>query len=433
MLGDVMASCFGTCADSRAGYYQSREERKLAEHKDKQLTKLLQKYHKQDLKRLKLLLLGTGESGKSTITKQMKIIHINGFDQAERIAKKEDIKRNIKDSILAVVVAMQYLGLSLQNPNLKGSVDYIIQAAENETIDDEFLKHAERLWPDGGVQESFNRSHEYQLIDCAFYFLDKIADIRQPDYIPSDQDILHCRVITTSIQNIEFDVHDAGELIRFSVYDVGGQRGERKKWIQVFDSVVAILFLVDTTSYDQTLREDPDKNRLIESLEIFEQVWNNRFLRHVSLLIFFNKIDLLVDKIARRRTMLSLCEQYPDTFQDFLTWEPTNSDKLEFVDAFSSGQEGHKKKGRQHSRTDIDPEVTKTAVYIRRLFWRMTTGQLRIRSSIYFSDRDFKDWHQYHSCGYYYTCAVDTNNIRKVLEGCKTLIIRKHLERFGII
>ena len=61
-----------------------------------------------------------------------------------------------------------------------------------------------------------------------------------------------------------------------SVYDVGGQRGERKKWIQVFDSVVAILYLVDTTSYDQTLREDPDKNRLLESLEIFEQVWNNR-------------------------------------------------------------------------------------------------------------------------------------------------------------
>jgi len=60
------------------------------------------------------------------------------------------------------------------------------------------------------------------------------------------------------------------------VYDVGGQRGERKKWIQVFDSVVAILFLADCSSYDQTLREDNTKNRFLEALEIFEQVWKNR-------------------------------------------------------------------------------------------------------------------------------------------------------------
>ena len=65
-------------------------------------------------------------------------------------------------------------------------------------------------------------------------------------------------------------------IICFSVYDVGGQQGERKKWIQVFDSVTAILFVVDCSSFDQTLREDPSKNRLLEALENFEQVWNNR-------------------------------------------------------------------------------------------------------------------------------------------------------------
>ena len=57
---------------------------------------------------------------------------------------------------------------------------------------------------------------------------------------------------------------------------MGGQRGERKKWIQVFDSVVAILYLADCSGFDQALREDPTKNRLLETLEIFEQVWNNR-------------------------------------------------------------------------------------------------------------------------------------------------------------
>lgn len=107
------------------------------------------------------------------------------------------------------------------------------------------------------------------------------------------------------------------------MYDVGGQQGERKKWIQVFDSVTAILFVVDCSSFDQTLREDPEKNRLLEALENFDQVWNNRFLKYVSVLLFINKIDVLAEKIARGRDISELTEKYPDVFPDFETFTPT--------------------------------------------------------------------------------------------------------------
>lgn len=63
---------------------------------------------------------------------------------------------------------------------------------------------------------------------------------------------------------------------KFSVFDVSGQRGARKKWIQFFDSVSAILFLVDCGSFEQTLREDHNQNRLMDSLEVFEQAWTNK-------------------------------------------------------------------------------------------------------------------------------------------------------------
>lgn len=67
------------------------------------------------------------------------------------------------------------------------------------------------------------------------------------------------------------------------MYDVGGQQGERRKWIQVFDSVTAILFLIDASSFDMTLREDTKKNRLLEAMETFDQVYNSRWEQFINL------------------------------------------------------------------------------------------------------------------------------------------------------
>jgi hypothetical protein len=40
------------------------------------------------------------------------------------------------------------------------------------------------------------------------------------------------------------------------MFDVGGQRSERKKWIHCFENVTAIVFLVAISEYDQVLVED---------------------------------------------------------------------------------------------------------------------------------------------------------------------------------
>ena len=60
------------------------------------------------------------------------------------------------------------------------------------------------------------------------------------------------------------------------MFDVGGQRDERRKWIQCFNDVTAIIFVSASSSYNLVLREDPTQNRLRESLELFASIWNNR-------------------------------------------------------------------------------------------------------------------------------------------------------------
>lgn len=57
-------------------------------------------------------------------------------------------------------------------------------------------------------------------------FFDELSRLSHPDYLPTDQDILHCRVRTTGISEEAFTV-DGMKLL---VVDVGGQRSERKKW-----------------------------------------------------------------------------------------------------------------------------------------------------------------------------------------------------------
>lgn len=77
---------------------EEREQRKINKQIDLQLQKEKQVHRATH----RLLLLGAGESGKSTIVKQMRILHISGFSEAEKREKIQDIRRNIRDSITVI-------------------------------------------------------------------------------------------------------------------------------------------------------------------------------------------------------------------------------------------------------------------------------------------------------------------------------------------
>jgi len=133
------------------------------------------------------------------------------------------------------------------------------------------------------------------------FFLDKIQEISSPNYLPSQQDIIRSRIRTTGICESVFIIDD----LKYRIFDVGGQRNERKKWIHCFDNVTAILFVASLSEYDQVLFEDSHTNRLIESLMLFDQVVNGRWFMDSSIILFLNKSDLFADKISR--APLSVC------------------------------------------------------------------------------------------------------------------------------
>lgn len=141
------------------------------------------------------------------------------------------------------------------------------------------------------------------------------------DYLPNDDDILRSRKKTNDVQRIDFELKVplsiGGGTQIFWMYDVGGQRGERKKWIQVFDGIAAVLFVVSSSDFDLKLQEDNKTNRMEESLRLFEAVWSSRFLKQAGFVLFLKKQDLLKEKVEK-----AVCLE--DYFPDYKEYKKTN-------------------------------------------------------------------------------------------------------------
>jgi guanine nucleotide-binding protein G(o) subunit alpha len=131
------------------------------------------------------------------------------------------------------------------------------------------------------------------VIDAHKQYLDDVSRIASPDYKPTTQDVLISRVRTTQVIMEKYRIDG----IDFEVYDVGGQRSERRKWIDCFDSVTAVIFVAALSEYDQTLAEAKRTNRMVEALELFRSVCNNRSFSDTSILLFLNKKDIFTEKI----------------------------------------------------------------------------------------------------------------------------------------
>ncbi|ORX69819.1 guanine nucleotide-binding protein subunit alpha [Basidiobolus meristosporus CBS 931.73] len=246
---------------------------------------------------VKMLLLGAGESGKSTVLKQMKLIHEGGYSVEERVSFKEIIFSNTVQSMRVILEAMENMKILLTDEKKAIHVGTILDLPsqiEGDTLSPEVATAVKSLWADKGVQDCFLRSREYQLNDSAKYYFDSIDRIAHPDYIPSDQDVLRSRIKTTGITETTFHVGD----LTYRMLDVGGQRSERKKWIHCFENVTAIVFMVAISEYDQTLIEDETVNRMQEALTLFDSICNSRWFVKTSIILFLNKIDLFKDKIV---------------------------------------------------------------------------------------------------------------------------------------
>jgi len=103
----------------------------------------------------------------------------------------------------------------------------------------------------------------------------------------------------------------------FRIFDVGGQRSLRQKWVPYFDDVDAIIFLAPISAFDQYLAEDRRINRLADSFELWTSVVSNKLLQKTNMILFLNKTDIMQAKLAAGIKLSNYLPSYGRRPNDF--------------------------------------------------------------------------------------------------------------------
>merc|ERR1719229_244989 len=168
-----------------------------------------------------------------------------------------------------------------------------MQHAQSTQLTPPVAELIKQLWTEKAVKSVYDNRAVTKIEDSSSYFWDEVDRIVQEDFVPNDKDILLVRYRTTVVIEQKFEMKKNW----FHVFDVGGQKSERKKWIHCFEMVTAVIFVASMSCYDEVMFEDEEKNSMVDSMELFGTICNNEYFKETAMILFLNKKDLFSEKI----------------------------------------------------------------------------------------------------------------------------------------
>eukprot|EP01083_Nonionella_stella_P055488 146360_1 len=344
---------------------------------DRKWTATLKKEAEIDRKIKKLLLLGPGNSGKSTFFKQLLRIHGEGLlSPKKQYFGQSDMKRaiydNILDQIRAVIVQCRGFEYKLDDPE-EDAISYLETLPSDCEIDQKIAAKIKLIWDNEYIKLSYENRTNLAIVDSCSYFFDALDRISQPDYEPTEEDVLLVRTPTTGIISATFKIDNH----TFQLHDAGGQKCERSKWIHCFDNVTAVIFVASLSCFDQGLYESAFVNAMDETLNLWDEILNSRWFRPTSMILFLNKCDLFEYKLEEKKKDLKVC---------FAEYDGANSyqDGVEYV------------------KLQFLMKNRKQSGHAREIFCHIT-------------------------------CATDKNNVKKVFHDVQNIVVNSALSRGGLL
>uniref|UniRef100_A0A914HFD5 Uncharacterized protein n=1 Tax=Globodera rostochiensis TaxID=31243 RepID=A0A914HFD5_GLORO len=361
---------------SRFKFYKNDTEKRELFKRNQDIEEELEQARLTMKKTIKILLLGGPESGKSTIFKQMRILHMNGFTELSIVNFRYLVYSNLIQGVYQLIEGADVLNIQVDKDvqdNVNALKTYFknTHPAEIE-LNIDLSIHIRRIFKSSFIRQVLLHQHEIVLLDSALYFLENLDRIADSAYTPNHQDILRTRTPTTGICEIDFKYKNA--MLR--MVDVGGQRSEQRKWIHCFDNVNGILFVAELSGYNQMLHDgEQTVNRLKYSMYLFKRIVNNKtFGKRTAFILFLNKVDIFKERLAV--FPLNVC------FKGY------------------SGKH----------------EYAASCNYVSDRFHAVASSELQQQRTIYT----------------HFTNATDTRNVDKVFESCVDVVFKVSMEKAGL-
>lgn len=359
--------------------------------RDAEISRNMRRVQSEDEKIIKLLLLGAGESGKSTIFKQMKKLYGAEPSPDEMTMVTTHVRDNILTFMKSLVDASAELAPEASFTDAhKATMDAVSMASAPNQLTVALAKQIKDLWMSPAMQTVWADRDKFQIIESHTTFVERAEEIASDSYTASFEDMLLVRSRTTGIRKEALKI----ESNLFHIYDVGGQKNERKKWIHCFENVTAIIFVVALSEFDQVLLEDPSVNRMADAITLFREISHNPFFAEkadrpaTKILVFMNKHDLFLQKLKSGKQIKDVPEW--SDYEDFAKIEERRL---------------------RENNIDPTPEVVGTN-YFKAKFWGVAPNEGR--------GIDIKT-----------TVAIDPRNVKSVWNVCKKAIIEHALFQLG--
>ncbi|CCD68830.1 Guanine nucleotide-binding protein alpha-5 subunit [Caenorhabditis elegans] len=348
------------------GLVTCKQERE-AELQNRQIDTQIRIENQANKRKIKMLLLGVTDSGKSTIVKQMRVNYLDGFNETEVVNAIFVIRNNIIDAFKNICNIILHSDITVTQEE-----KVLVKLFAYESGKIELMQEVDELNVINAVsgyeciKQFFERFAFHPMVpDHIHYFYPNLDRIASSNYVPTAEDLIHMRQTTLGVHEISFDY--TKHIIR--LIDVGGQKTERRKWIHFFEGVTAVMFVCSLASFNQTTEEEPKAfvwesslnkvqnkvlvrsagkakvekpgliNRLDESVDLFKSIRENSFLKMSNFMLFLNKKDLLTKKL----TKVVFSDYFPD-YKKWITNDNSDVSVAEFIEnMFREGLEPEKR------------------------------------------------------------------------------------------
>eukprot|EP01084_Bolivina_argentea_P022660 42119_1 len=151
-------------------------------------------------KKVKILVLGPSDAGKTTIIKQLKLLN-DMYDEED----SKNMTNYIRDSVLSNMKTLCDQSLILkEHYNLETAVHRSVEYLRDEILslhsssnllfnNIDIAYKIKELWNDDGIQNTLKYRHRFQLDDNINYFFNKIEQISAQNYSPDFDDYVRIR------------------------------------------------------------------------------------------------------------------------------------------------------------------------------------------------------------------------------------------------